>query len=61
MKTCLVACGYEEDLHDLKTDSPTCSHEAMSIFMLTASIKKWQVESLDFLSAFLQGDKLERK
>ena len=29
MKTCLVAHGYEEDSHDQKTDSPTCSHEAV--------------------------------
>ena len=56
MKVCLVACGYEEDSHNLKTDSPTCSREAMHIVMLTAS-----VESLDFTSAFLQGNKLAIK
>ena len=28
IKTCLVAHGYEEDKHNLKTDSQSCSHEA---------------------------------
>ena len=36
MKLCLVAYGYEEDSHNLKTDSLTCSH----IFVLTASVMK---------------------
>ena len=26
MKACSVACVYEEDSHNLKTDSPTCNH-----------------------------------
>ena len=61
MKACLVAHGYKEDSHNLKTDSPTCSCEAMHVVMLTALFMKWQVESLDFTSAFLQGDKLGRE
>ena len=61
MKACLVAHGYEEASHNLKTDSPTCSCEAMHIVMLTALIMKWQVESLNFTSEFLQSDKLERE
>ena len=36
MKACLVVCGYEEDSHNLKTDSPTCSHEAMHIGMFNS-------------------------
>ena len=52
----LVACGYKEDSHNLKTDSSTRSHEAR----LTASVMKGRVESLDFTSVFLQGDKLKR-
>ena len=56
MKACLVTCGYEEDSPKLKTDSPTYNHEAN--VMLTALVMKWQVESLDFTSAFLQSDKL---
>ena len=50
MKARFIARGYEEDLHNLKTNSLTCSHEAMCIVMLTALVKKWQVESLDFTS-----------
>ena len=61
MKACLVICGYEEESHNLKTDSPTYSHEVMYLVMLTASIMKWQVEIHDFTSAFLQGGMLERE
>ena len=60
MKTHVVAHGYEEDSHNLKTDSPTFSREVMHIVMLTASVMQWWVESLDFTPAFLHGDKLER-
>ena len=45
MKARLVAHGYEEDLHNLKTDFPTFGHEAVCTVMLTASVMKWQVES----------------
>ena len=41
MKAHLVVCGYEEDSHNLKTDSPTCSCEAMRIVTLTALVMKW--------------------
>ena len=33
-----------------------CSYEAMHLVMLTASVIKWQVETLDFTSAFQLGD-----
>ena len=59
MKARLVEYGYEENSCNLKTDSPTYSHEAMCIVMLTALVMRWRVESLDFTSAFLQCDKLE--
>ena len=61
MKACLVARGYEENSHNLKTDSPACSHEAICIVMLTASVMKWWIESLVSTSVFLQGNKLERE
>ena len=60
MKACLIVCGYEEDSHNLKTDSTICTSEAKHIVMLTVFVMKWWVESLDFTSAFLLGDKLER-
>ena len=40
MKACLVVHGYEEDLPNLKADSPTYICEAMHLIMLTASIMK---------------------
>ena len=40
MKTCFVAFGYEEDSHNQKTNSPTCSCEAMHIVILTDMIMK---------------------
>ena len=36
MKACFVVCGYEEDSHNLKTDSPTGSHEAIHIVMFNS-------------------------
>ena len=45
MKAYRVAHGYEEDSHNMKTDSPICSHEAMHIVMLTTSVMKWRAES----------------
>ena len=61
IKDCLVTHGYEEDFLNPKTDSPTCICEAMHLVMLTASVMKWQVETLDFTSAFLQSGMLERE
>ena len=61
IKARLVARGYEEDTSNLRSDSPTCSREAMRLVLLTASIMNWQVQTLDFSSAFLQGDLLKRE
>lgn len=61
MKVHFVSHGYEKDSYDLKTDSSTCNHKAMRIVMLTSSVIGWQVDTLDFTSAFLLGDILERE
>ena len=61
IKACFVACGYEEDLHNLKKDCPTCSREAMHLVMLTASVMKWWVETLDFTSTFELSGMLEKE
>ena len=61
MKAHLVARSYGEDSHNLKTDCLSCSCEAMHIVMLTVLVMKRQVESLNFTSMFLLGDKLERE
>ena len=55
------AHGYKEDLHNLKIDSSACNCEALHLVMLTASVMNQQVVTLDFTSAFLQGDMLKRE
>ena len=40
IKVHLVAHGYEEDSHNLKTNSPTCNCKVMHIVMLTALVMK---------------------
>ena len=39
MEAYLVAHGYKENLHHQKTDTSTCSCEAMHLVMLTTSMK----------------------
>ena len=39
--------------------SPACSSDAMYFVILTASVRKWQMKTFDFTSAFLQGGILE--
>ena len=59
IKVHLVARGYKENSHNLKTDSPTCSCEAMRIVMLKASVMKWQGREsgfVDFTPVFLQTE-----
>ena len=60
-KVCFLAHDYEVNLHNLKTHSSTCSHKAMCLVMLTASVMKFQVVTLDFPSVFLLGSILERE
>ena len=59
VKARLVARGFEEQF-DIRKDSPTCSREANRMVYLTAVSMSWEVESLDFSSAFLQGEQIER-
>ena len=61
IKARIVAKGFEENTSNLKTDSPTCSRESLRLVMLTASTMNWQLQSIDFTCAFLQGDRLERE
>ena len=61
VKARLVARGFEENAYDVRTDSPTCSREAMRLVMIAAGVDEcWDVETIDFSSAFLQGEALER-
>ena len=61
IKARLVARGYEENKYEMKTDSPTCSREALRMVMLTGAMMKWVVQTIDFTAAFLQGEQLERE
>lgn len=61
VKARLVARGFEEDSSKLIKDSPTCSRESLKLVFLTASLKRWNVQSIDITAAFLQGDEIERE
>ena len=60
-KARLVARGFEENTANLKKDSPTCSREAIRILITLASSKQWNCHTVDVKSAYLQGDKIQRK
>ena len=61
VKARIVAKGFEENNHGLRTDSPTCSRESMRLVMLTTVLMCWSLQSIDFTSAFLQGDEIGRE
>ena len=52
--------GFEEDSSNMKTDSPTCSKQALRMVFLTAAMKNWELQSIDISSAFLQGNPIQR-
>ena len=60
IKARLVARGFEEDTVDLRTDSPTCSKEAVRLTLAFASANQWICHSIDVKAAYLQGDVIER-
>ena len=61
VKARLVARGFEENTESLRKDSPTCSKYSLRLVMLTASSYNWEIGSIDFASAFLQGDPIDRE
>ena len=61
VKARLVARGFEDSCSNLRTDSPTCSKMSMRLTIAVASSMKWQINSLDIQSAFLQGETMNRK
>ena len=60
LKARLVARGFEEDMLDVRTDSPTCSRQSLRLCIATAKTIKCDLHSLDIKSAFLQGNQIER-
>ena len=61
VKARLVARGFEENLKNTRTDSPTCSRQALRLCFVTAATMGWEIHSLDVTSAFLQGNIIERE
>ena len=63
IKARLVARGFEEDARaaDIRTDSPTCKRYSLRLVLITASMYKWKINSLDVASAFLQSNEIERE
>ena len=61
VKARLVARGFEEDSKQLRTDSPTCSRQAMRMIYFVSATMGWILKYLDFTSAFLQGGQIDRK
>ena len=60
LKARLVVRGFEEKLIGHKTDSPTCSRQALRLAFVVGSTKLWEIHSLDITSAFLQGNVISR-
>ena len=59
IKARFVTKGFQEEfLHP--SDSPTSSRETIKIFLAVAANNKWEIESSDATSAFLQSDNLDR-
>ena len=59
IKARLVARGFEEVLTG-KTESPTCSREALRMTYTVASTMSWDLQAMDMMSAFLQGNRIDR-
>ena len=58
LKARLVAQGFKEKSMNGRTDSPTCSRQALRmVFFYLLLISR----SLDITSAFLQGNNIERE
>ena len=60
IKARLVLRGFEEDLDDLPTDSPTCAKDTLRIALSVISMSNRTCNSLDVKAAFLQGDPIDR-
>ena len=61
-KARIVLIGFQHpDLASdrLKTSSPVISHAAKTLILLQAAVRRWKIESIDAVSAFLQSDASE--
>ena len=61
-KARLCARGFEdEEGTNRRTDSPTCSKEALRITFAISASSNWTCKSMDIKRAFLQGNTLDRE
>ncbi len=56
----LTARGFQED-GEFPTDSPTVQKHSIKILLAIAATEGWDIQTTDITSAFLQGDKMDRK
>ena len=56
-RLCARGC---EDPDDVATDSPTCERDNVRILLSIAASNNWTINSIDFKSAYLQGEDLDR-
>lgn len=56
IKSRLCARGFEDNELKERVDSPTCSKMNLRLLIAIAATKQWKINSLDFQSAFLQGE-----
>ena len=59
-KARLVLKGYEED-DCFRTDAPCCRRESIRLMLAITATMKWDLNSVDFKTAFLQGHYIERE
>jgi transposase InsO family protein len=60
IKARLVARGFEEDMQQRRTDSPTCSRDSLRVAMSVIAAFGWTCNALDVKAAFLQGENINR-
>ena len=60
VKARLVARGFEENVDQIPSDSPTCLKESLRILLTVASTMDWKLVSLEIKCAFLQGYPIQR-
>ena len=59
VKARYVLRGFEEETK-FRTDSPTCQRESVRFALSVFATQKWKLHSIDFKTAFLLGDPIER-
>ena len=61
VKARLVARGFQEKESGIRSDSPCTAKESVRLLLIVASHKRWKISTIDIKSAFLQGEKIDRR